>query len=91
MIQGPPGKANKPKRMGRSDNYRMVHNVCYAGTGKSVTGAHMAYALAMKLKKEVQASRTSSRSQPPASPRPCVMYCGPSQQSVNVVLSKFYD
>ena len=69
----------------------MLHIVCFAGTGKSVTGAHMAYALAMKLKKEVQASRTSSRSRPPASPRPCVMYCGPSQQSVNVVLSKLYE
>ena len=65
----------------------MLHIVCFAGTGKSVTGAHMAYALAMKLKKEVQASR----SRPPASPRPCVMYCGPSQQSVNVVLGKFYE
>ena len=65
--------------------------MCYAGTGKSVTGAHMAYALAMKLKKEVQASRTSSRSRPPANPKPCVMYCGPSQQSVNVVLGKFYE
>ena len=65
--------------------------MCYVGTGKSVTGAHMAYALAMKLKKEVQASRTSSRSRPPANPKPCVMYCGPSQQSVNVVLGKFYE
>lgn len=65
----------------------MLHDVCYAGTGKSVTGAHVAYALAMKLKKEVQPRRTSSRSQPP---RPCVMYCGPSQQSVNVVLGKFW-
>ena len=89
MIQGPPGKENEPKKMQRS--FIECFMMYYAGTGKSVTGAHMAYALAIKLKKEVQTSRTSSRSQPPASPRPCVMYCGPSQQSVNVVLSKFYE
>ena len=50
-----------------------------SGTGKSVTGAHIAYALAMRLRKE-----TSDKS----SHNKCVMYCGPSQQSVNVVLGK---
>ena len=47
-----------------------------AGTGKSVTGAHIAYALAMRLSKEKMSTSK------------CVMYCGPSQQSVNVVLGK---
>ena len=47
------------------------------GTGKSVTGAHIAFALAMRLKKEISAGETGNK---------CVMYCGPSQQSVNVVL-----
>ena len=47
-----------------------------AGTGKSVTGAHIAYALAMRLSKEKKSTNK------------CVMYCGPSQQSVNFVLGK---
>ena len=44
-----------------------------------MTGAHIAYALAMRLCKE-QAKGKGGRA--------CVMYCGPSQQSVNVVLGK---
>ncbi len=45
-----------------------------------MTGAHIAYALAMKLVKEVGKVRRKDGT--------CVMYCGPSQQSVNVVLGK---
>ena len=48
-----------------------------------MTGAHIAYALAMKLKIETANKRRGSNE-----PSPCVMYCGPSQQSVNVVLSE---
>ena len=44
-----------------------------------MTGAHIAYALAMRLCKE---------SSDDPSHNMCVMYCGPSQQSVNVVLGK---
>ena len=50
-----------------------------------MTGAHIAYALAMKLRleraKEMKFSECDGT-------RPCVMYCGSSQQSVNVVLGK---
>ena len=48
-----------------------------------MTGAHIAYALAIKLKMQTANRRRGSNE-----PVPCVMYCGPSQQSVNVVLSK---
>ena len=54
-------------------------NISYTGTGKSVTGAHIAYALAMRLCKEQTQERADTM---------CVMYCGPSQQSVNVVVGK---
>ena len=66
-----------------------------AGTGKSITGAHMAYMLAKKLRKEHSRSSTSSL-RPAANGvvveelKPCVMYCGPSNQAVNVVLSKIF-
>ena len=52
----------------------------------------MAYTLAKKLHKERSCSSTSL--QPAASGvvieelKPCVMYCGPSNQAVNVVLGK---
>ena len=44
-----------------------------------MTGAHIAYALAMKLCKETPPRQAENM---------CVMYCGPSQQSVNVILGK---
>ena len=44
-----------------------------------MTGAHIAYALAMRLCKEQSFQEGNKK---------CVMYCGPSQQSVNVVLGK---
>ena len=45
------------------------------GTGKSETGAHIAYTFAM-------ANRQLE------SPKKCVVYCGPSNKSVDVVLGK---
>lgn len=60
-----------------------VHVFVPSGTGKSVTGAHIAYALAMKLRKEVENAQRKTEDL-----NSCVMYCGPSQQSVNVVLGE---
>ncbi len=60
-----------------------------------MTGAHLAYAFAKKLRKE-QSSLKASISRLPGQKvkveelKPCVMYCGPSNQAVNVVLSKYY-
>ena len=48
----------------------------HAGTGKSETGAHIAYTFAMANKN--------------MSPSKCVLYCGPSNKSVDVVLGKLY-
>lgn len=60
----------------------------FTGTGKSVTGAHMAYCLAMKLRKERMSVHMEGRADNSGDLYRCVMYCGPSQQSVNVVLGK---
>ena len=51
-----------------------------AGTGKSVTGAHLAYAFALWNRQR--------RVKNPEGRVPCVVYCGPSNKSVEVVLSK---
>ena len=54
----------------------------------------MAYTLAKKLRKERSVSSSSASIRPAASGvavkelKPCVMYCGPSNQAVNVVLGK---
>ena len=53
-----------------------------------MTGAHIAYALAMKLRLERAKEKKFSECEVSESARPCVMYFGPSQQSVNVVLGK---
>ena len=55
----------------------------------------MAYTLAKKLRKERSCSTTALH--PAANGviveelKPCVMYCGPSNQAVNVVLGKIND
>ena len=57
-----------------------------------MTGAHLAYALAKKLRKErisLMSSRLPGGSVKLEELKPCVMYCGPSNQAVNVALSKF--
>ena len=46
-----------------------------SGTGKSETGAHIAYVFAML-------NRTLSGEK-------CVLYCGPSNKAVDVVLSEY--
>ena len=76
MIQGPPGMYHTSFYYDNTIQqcYKILY--CSTGTGKSVTGAHIAYALAMRLSKEKNSTGK------------CVMYCGPSQQSVNVVLGK---
>ena len=62
-----------------------------------MTGAHLAYALAKKLHGEHSSftpSTMSSKGDDVEELKPCVMYCGPSNQAVNVVLSrcvKFFD
>ena len=72
MIQGPPG-------IYVLHRHKLQNYIFSLGTGKSVTGAHIAYALAMRFSKEQTEGKENT----------CVMYCGPSQQSVNVVLGKF--
>ena len=55
--------------------FSLVHSL---GTGKSVTGAHIAYVLA-RLNRIINTSDSHK----------CVLYCGPSNKSVDVVFSKF--
>ena len=65
---------------------------CIVGTGKTVTGAHLAYVLTKKLRQERSSStstRLSSGSVNIEELKPCVMYCGPSNQAVNVVLGEW--
>ena len=53
----------------------------YIGTGKSVTGAHLAYA-------SIVANTSDPKFVPSNNGKiKCVMYCGPSNRSVDVVLS----
>ena len=49
--------------------------LCTLGTGKSETGAHIAYTLAMSNRMRQLDG--------------CVLYCAPTNKAVDVVLSKF--
>ena len=57
------------------------------GTGKSVTGAHIAYAFAMlnRQRREKTKPSLSGEKRPPLR---CVLYCGPSNVAVDVIVSK---
>ena len=55
----------------------LLHN-SFKGTGKSVTGAHIAYVFA-KLNKTLNTADSHQ----------CVLYCGPSNKSVDVVFGMF--
>ena len=68
----------------------------FTGTGKSITGAHIAYAFALlnraKCHSQVEADETVEQTgvHDPSGlpPLKCVLYCGPSNASVDVVLGK---
>ena len=81
LIQGPPGSY--------TGHYSCIVCVRYiiTGTGKSVTGAHLAYAF-------IVAKNPNLRFVPPYCTDEkikCVMYCGPSNKSVDVALGMFID
>ena len=56
----------------------------YTGTGKSVTGAHLAYASIIFN----SGITPHQQSEPDKKKIRCVMYCGPSNKSVDVVMGK---
>ena len=67
LIQGPPGE-----KLLYPGNY--IFAPFFPGTGKSETGAHIAYAMAM-----------NNRMMPT---QKCVLYCAPTNKAVDVVLRK---
>ena len=60
--------------------HNLICCLMYQGTGKSVTGAHLAYAFYCKNKSVVRVTDDKRIK--------CVLVCGPSNKSVDVVLGK---
>ena len=67
--------------------YSSSPTVSSLGTGKSVTGAHIAYAFAM-LNRQGREKTKPSLSGARRPPLRCVLYCGPSNVAVDVIVSK---
>lgn len=66
-------------------------NFClFKGTGKTVTGVHIAY-LFTKLNMQLLSQESSLHNTytEPAKAPPQVIYCGPSNKSVDVVACKY--
>ena len=59
--------------------YNNAITIDFKGTGKSITGAHIAYVFA-KVNKLLNTPEVHK----------CVLYCGPSNKSVDVVFGKYY-
>ena len=69
--------------------YIYIYIYClFEGTGKTVTGVHMAYWFTKRnLQLLSQEDRSYADPEPPKAP-PQVIYCGPSNKSVDVVARK---
>ena len=63
-----------------------IRTISILGTGKSVTGAHIAYAFAMMNRQKRKKPSSSAKGGRP--PLTCVLYCGPSNVAVDVIVSK---
>ena len=64
---------------------QLIANICMLiGTGKSVTGAHLAYAFVVAKNPDLKFVPSHSGDEKIK----CVMYCGPSNKSVDVVLGR---
>lgn len=75
VIQGPPGGAHVRGRghLGRRRGAPLTRSLP-TGTGKTVVGFHIVFWF-HKLNEEL----------PPSGSPPCILYCGPSNKSVDVV------
>ena len=79
LIQGPPGDYSIQCKC-----IVCIYGLlctCSLGTGKSVTGAHLAYASVVANNPDFTFVPSSNNEK-----IKCVMYCGPSNKSVDVVL-----
>lgn len=71
----------------KSRDYYYIYCL-FAGTGKTVTGVHMAYWFTKRnLQLLSQEDRSYTDPAPPEAP-PQVIYCGPSNKSVDLVARK---
>lgn len=71
--------------------YFIISDACFIGTGKSVTGAHLAYAFALKNRISPVGSDVKQPTGVPGEAyllRKPVMYCGSSNKAVDRVLGK---
>ena len=70
----------KKQAGGKWETINFIGVALLTGTGKSVTGAHLAYA---------SIKSNAGLTYDPNEKIRCVMYCGPSNKSVDVVLGKY--
>jgi len=59
------------------------------GTGKTITGVHIAYWFAKRNRQNTPPRRTTPVEEIPEKAPPQVLYCGPSNKSVDVVAGAF--
>lgn len=65
----------------------IFHSICQTGTGKTVVGIHIVYQFFNKNKEFLAASCEPSCA--PQQKKPAILYCGPSNKSVDIVAGKF--
>lgn len=66
-----------------------MHLCPFWGTGKTVTGVHIAFGFAKRNKQNLHNFDLGSQEEPKAPPQ--VIYCGPSNKAVDVVAGKFLE
>lgn len=67
------------------------HTLHLLGTGKTVTGVHIAYWFAVINRRNTPRERTTPAEEIPEKAPPQVLYCGPSNKSVDVVAGVIWN
>lgn len=67
----------------------IFHLICQTGTGKTVVGIHIVYQFFNKNKEFLSTSSDSSSAAQKQQKKPAILYCGPSNKSVDIVAGEF--
>lgn len=84
LIQGPPGKNLFELRV-QTFLQRLTLWFCSSGTGKTVVGVCLVNVF-LELNRQVPRVRADEEEE---KKRPVILYCGPSNKSVDVVAGEF--
>lgn len=67
-----------------------VYSFLFLGTGKTVVGTHIVYWFHKLNEESIEQDKTPCLEEEKDKRRKCILYCGPSNKSVDVVAGKYH-